>query len=270
MLNKIKTLVVVLVCMIVCGSIAAVVETVDVASKEAVVAEVKAEIAAVDEEEAYIVERLAVGYEADDIVASVKIVDLSSLYRFLYGMSIDYAVSEGIEDGSIVYCINHAGNSDYCMARYNTENNLVDFLTVEDLEEEVSSDKFLIIQLAIFTISMGIMAIMVLFTIIDNKAEEAEFEAYLAKKETARKEAERKLKVENTREAIKTIKEASVVIDNMVSNDMVSIDSYYLKELYQDLETLYTEVVYNEVELESIINVQVDMKNVIEYPHFMF
>lgn len=95
------------------------------------------------------------------------------------------------------------------------------------------------------------------------KPEEEKEEA----KREAWREAKRKLRNKNTREAIETIKEASIVIDNMVSNDM---NSYFLEELYQDLETLYNEVVYNEVELDSIINVQVDMKNVIEYPHFMF
>lgn len=180
MLNKIKTLVVVLVCMIVCGSIAAVVETIDVASKEAVVAETVEAVAAVDEEEAYIVERLEAGYEADDIIAEVPVIDLSSMYMMLYGMSVDYAISEGIKDGSIVYCINHTGNGSYCVVRYNSENNMVEFKTIEDLEEELSSDKFLVIQLSIFIIFMGALSIATIFFIIDSKKDMADFEAHLA------------------------------------------------------------------------------------------
>lgn len=180
MLNKIKTLVVVLVCMIVCGLVSTVVKTVDVASKEAVVAETVAAVEAVEAEEAYIVERLEAGYEADDIIAEVPVIDLSSMYMFLYGMSIDYAASEGIKDGSIVYCINHTGNGSYCVVRYNSENNMVEFKTIEDLEEELSSDKFLVIQLSIFIIFMGALSIATIFFIIDSKKDMADFEAHLA------------------------------------------------------------------------------------------
>lgn len=169
MLNKIKMMVVVLVCMVVVGSIASTVAAVDIASKEAAVAEVKAEIAKVDEEEAEIVEKLEAGYESDDIEASVKIVDLSSLYAFLYGMSVDYAVSEGIKDGDIVYCINHAGNSDFCRVVYDTEDNIVDFVTIEELKADINTAKFDIVQISIGIIAVAFLISFVLLSIIDDK-----------------------------------------------------------------------------------------------------
>ena len=184
MLNKIKTLVVVLVCMIVCGLVSTVVKTVGLDSKEAEIVEVKSEIAAVEAEEEAIVERLEAGCEAEEIEAVVKVIDMSSYYRFVYGMSIDYAASEGIKDGSIVYCINHTGNGSYCVVRYNSENNMVEFKTIEDLEEELSSDKFLVIQLSIFIIFMGALSIATIFFIIDSKKDMADFEAYLKSKNT--------------------------------------------------------------------------------------
>lgn len=169
MLNKIKMMVVVLVSLIVVGLISATVNTVDVASKEAEIARVEAKIAAVESEEAEIKTELADGYEAEEIKASVKIVDLSSLYRFLYGMSIDYAVSEGIEDGSIVYCINHAGNSDFCRVVYDTEDNVVEFDTIEELKADVNTAKCDIVQISIAIITIAFLVSFILLSIIDDK-----------------------------------------------------------------------------------------------------
>lgn len=169
MLNKIKMMVVVLVSLIVVGLISATVNTVDVASKEAVVAETVEAVAAVEAEEAEIKAKLADGYEAEEIEATIEIVDLSSLYRFLYGMSVDYAVSEGIEDGSIVYCINHAGNSDFCRVVYDTENNTVEFVTIEELKADINTAKFDIVQISIAIITIAFLISFVLLSIIDDK-----------------------------------------------------------------------------------------------------
>lgn len=169
MKKGLKALVVVLVSLIVAGLIATTVSTVDVASKEAVVVETVEAVAAVEAEEAEIKAELADGYEADEVEAAVEIVDLSSLYRFLYGMSVDYAVSEGIEDGSIVYCINHAGNSDFCRVVYDTEDNIVDFVTIEELKADVNTAKCDIVQISIAIITIAFLISFVLSSIIDDK-----------------------------------------------------------------------------------------------------
>ena len=168
-MKKLKALVVVLVSLIVAGLIATTVSTVDVASKEAVAAETVEAVAAVEAEEAYIKERLEAGYEAEEIEATIEIVDLSSLYRFLYGMSVDYAISEGIKDGDIVYCINHAGNSDFCRVVYDTENNIVKFDTIEELKADINTAKFDIVQISIGIIAVAFLISFILLSIIDDK-----------------------------------------------------------------------------------------------------
>lgn len=169
MKKGLKALVVVLVSLIVAGLIATTVSTVDVASKEAAVEETVEAVEAVEAEEAEIKAKLADGYEADEVEAAVEIVDLSSLYRFLYGMSVDYAVSEGIKDGDIVYCINHAGNSNFCRVVYDTEDNIVDFVTIEELKADINTAKFDIVQISIAIITIAFIISFVLLSIIDDK-----------------------------------------------------------------------------------------------------
>lgn len=193
-----------------------------------------------------------------------KCLDIDNLSFFVSGMDVAEAEEAGLYDGEVVELARGEQFIEYGIVVFDYEDDYMTYVRESELESEIICNKTdaaggCILTTIIATVAEAMFLVWFFVTKPEEEKEEAKREAW--------REAKRKLRNKNTREAIETIKEASIVIDNMVSNDM---NSYFLEELYQDLETLYNEVVYNEVELDSIINVQVDMKNVIEYPHFMF
>lgn len=193
-----------------------------------------------------------------------KCLDIDNLSFFVSGMDVAEAEEAGLYDGEVVELARGEQFIEYGIVVFDYEDDYMTYVRESELESEIICNKTdaaggCILTTIIATVAEAMFLVWFFITKPEEEKEEAKREAW--------REAERKLRNKNTREAIETIKEASIVIDNMVSNNM---NSYYLKGLYQDLETLYTEVVYNEVELDSILHVQIDMEDVVKYSYFTF
>lgn len=248
MSNKIKSLIVVVLVVLVNALGFVVVEPVveEKATEEAAIRLAAIEVAVADKE----VE---------------KCLDIDNLSFFVNGMDVKEAKAAGLYDGEVVELAKGSEFIEYGMIIFDYEDDYMTYVRESELESEIICNKTdaaggCILTTIIATVAEALFLVWFFVTKPEEEKEEAERKA-------RREEVIRKRKAENNRKAISLIKEASLLIDNMVSND---INSYFLEELYQDLHMLYDEVVYNEVELDSILHVQVDMENVVKYNHFTF
>lgn len=244
MLNKIKSLIVVVLVVLVNALGFVVVEPVveEKATEEAATRLAAIEVAVADKE----VE---------------KALDIDNLSFFVNGMTVAEAEEAGLYNGEIVELIRDNEFIEYGIVVFDYEDNYMTYIGEAELQSNVlctSTDIFgsYLIDSLVAAVAESLFLVWFFVAKPEEEAKETEHKALMA----SRKERD-------TAKAIELVKEAVSLAETIESNNM---RTYYLDDLYRSIDLLNNCIRLDIVDFRYINTIEKDMKNVAENAYFIF
>ena len=244
MLNKMKSLVIVLVVVLVnlFGLIAVEPVVEEKATEEAATRLAAIEVAVADKE----VE---------------KCLDMDNISFFVSGMDVAEAEEAGLYNGEVVELAKGNEFIEYGMIIFDYEDDYMTYIGESELQSNVlctSTDIFGSFMIASLVAAVAESMFLVWFFVTkpEEEAEETEYKALMA----SRKERD-------TAKAIELVKEAVSLAETIESNNM---RTHYLDDLYRSIDLLNNCIKLDIVDFRYINTIEKDMKNVAENAYFIF